>query len=160
MVRFSIQVTLLIAVLIAAWRSGGKPERHVATIYATMLVIGTLVEVLSGPPEQADYEQLHLARFLLDASALLAVIRVALCYDRWWTLWVGSAQFIAVMAHLLRALEMPIPALAYAVMERWPVWIAILLTGLGTYLHHRRHQATVKSTSQGSLSRSMIDPNC
>jgi len=146
MVRFLIQVALLLAVLIAAWRSGGKPERHVATIYATMLVIGSLFDFFAVPPHQADYEQLHLVRFLLDALALVAVVRVALCFDRWWTLWVGSAQLIAVTAHLLRALEMPIPAFAYAVMERWPVWIAILLTGLGTFLHRSRVRATANST--------------
>lgn len=145
MIRFLVQVALLLVVLVAAWRSGGKPERYVATTYAAMLVLSSLYESVFIPPQQADYERLHLVRFLLDAVALGAVVTVALCFDRWWTLWVGSAQLIAVTAHLLRALEMPIPALAYAVMERWPVWIAILLTGLGTYLHQRR-QMIVSNT--------------
>lgn len=136
---------MLLVVLIVAWRSGGKPERYVATIYAAMLVLSSLYETVLIQPKQADYESLHLVRFLLDAFALVAVVAVALHFDRWWTLWVGSAQLIAVTAHLLRALEMPIPALAYAVMERWPVWIAILLTGLGTYLHQRRQMIAINT---------------
>jgi hypothetical protein len=146
MTRYLIQVALLSVVFISAWRVGGKPERYVATIYATMLVVGSSYEFFFNPTDQASYEDLHPARFLLDAVALLAVTAIALQFDRWWTLWVGSAQLIAVVAHLLRALALPIPALAYAVMERWPVWIAISLTGLGTFLHHRREQTKAADT--------------
>lgn len=141
MIRLLVQACLLTVVLIAAWRAGGKPEKYVATIYFSMLVLGTVEAFLGGQETQDDYEDLHQFRFILDLSALGGVLYAALRYDRWWTLWVGSVQFIAVMAHLLRLLDMPIPALAYTVMERWPVWIAIILTGLGTYLHSKRRHA-------------------
>lgn len=146
MIRFLTQIVLLTVVFIAAWRSGGKPERYVATIYFSMLVASGSNAFLGGAADDADYENLHVFRFMLDLSALFGVVLVALRYDRWWTLWVGAVQFIAVMAHLLRALEMPISPLVYAVMERWPVWMALLLTGLGTYLHSRRAEANSSST--------------
>lgn len=146
MIRFLVQAFLLTVVFIGAWRAGGKPEKYVATIYFAMLLIGTVEAFFTEPASQADYEDLHEFRFMLDFVALAGVVFAALRFDRWWTLWVGSVQFIAVMAHLLRLLDMPIPPLAYTVMERWPVWIAVALTGLGTYLHSQRRNATRTDT--------------
>ncbi|WP_296722772.1 hypothetical protein [Erythrobacter sp.] len=146
MIRFLAQALLLTAVFIGAWLVGGKPEKYVATIYFSMLVIGALEAFAFEPATQADYENLHEFRFILDLAALAGVVFVALHYDRWWTLWVGSAQFVAVTAHLLRMLDMPIPALAYTVMERWPVWIAIVLTAVGTCLHYRHRSGTRTDT--------------
>lgn len=145
MARFLLQSSLVCIVFIAAWRAGGKPERYVATIYLTMLVAGSFHAFVGGPFSEQEYEEFYNFRSLLDIVALAAVVFVALRYDRWWTLWVGSAQFIAVTAHLLRALAMPIHPLAYDVMERWPVWIAVLLTGLGTFLHNKRSQVIATS---------------
>jgi len=140
MLRFIVQAVLIVVIFIAAWKAGGKPERHVATIYLGMLISSSLYVFIVGPHEDVDYHSLHHFRFLLDLAAFLAVLWVALRYDRWWTLWVGSVQFIAVMAHLLRAYDMPINPIAYAIMERWPVWMAVILTGFGTLMHIRRSQ--------------------
>lgn len=142
MIRFLVQALLIIVIFIAAWRAGGKPERYVASIYFGMLVGSSAHAFVAGPAGEANYLNLHGFRFMLDCCALAGVVFVALRYDRWWTLWVGSVQFIAVMAHFLRILEWPIPPLAYAVMERWPVWIAVLLTGMGTGMHMHRSRKT------------------
>jgi hypothetical protein len=146
MIRFLVQVLLICVVFIAAWRAGGKPERYVATIYFTMLIASGAYAFFGGAASDGDYQGLHAFRFALDLSALAAVVCVALRFDRWWTLWVGSVQFIAVVAHMLRAADIPIPPLAYAVMERWPVWMAVTLTGCGTLLYSRRSKATVTDT--------------
>lgn len=146
MIRFLLQALVIAIVFIAAWRTGGKPERYVATVYFAMLLAGSLHTAIVPPTSPVNIEEHQLVRAWLDAAALVAVVAVALAYDRWWTLWVGSVQFIAVMAHVLRAIEMPIPLIAYVVMERWPVWMAILLTGLGTIRHHQRSKAHPIST--------------
>jgi hypothetical protein len=143
MVRFLAQVLCLVLVFAAAWRVGGKPEKSVASVYLLMLLMDLLGAVLlddlgAGLRESQNY------RALLDFAALIAVISVALRYDRWWTLWVGSAQLIAVIAHVLKLTGLSIPPLVYGVMERWPTWIAIALTGLGTWLHYRRSIRTVQ----------------
>lgn len=145
MIRFLAQVLLILVVFIAAWRKGGKPERYVATIYFAMLLATSANALLGDGDTEADYQGLHVLHFLLDLSAMAAVAAIALRYDRWWTLWVGSAQFIAVMAHLLRASGLEVPPMAYAVMERWPIWIAVATTGLGTLLYHRRSRATASA---------------
>ncbi|MGB3473008.1 MAG: hypothetical protein WBA51_19500 [Erythrobacter sp.] len=145
MERYLLQTLLLFLVFVAALRSGGKAERYVASVYVAMHSLLS-VYIFSLDRDLAGYTGIHFFRLFLDVVALLIVVRIAVIYDRWWTLWVGSAQFIAVMAHLLRMLGMPIPPLAYAVMERWPVWIAIALTGLGTWLYSRRCAGTVSDT--------------
>lgn len=143
MIRFILQVVLLVSIFVAAWRVGGKPERYMASIYLAMLAMALAGATLfddfgAGLRQSQNY------RALLDFAALIAVISVALRYDRWWTLWVGSAQLIAVIAHVLKLTGLSIPPLVYGVMERWPTWIAIALTGLGTWLHYRRSIRTVQ----------------
>lgn len=139
MIRFFVQVSLLVLVCIAAWRVGGKPEKSVAGVYLAMLVLD-LLGALVLQDLGADLQQSQQYRFVLDISALIAVVYVALRFDRWWTLWVGSVQLIAVIAHVLDLTSVDIPPLVYGVMERWPTWLAIAITGLGT-LHHWRHSA-------------------
>ena len=134
MERYLLQVGLIVAVFIAAWRFGREPEKYVATTYAGMLLADSAFIILADDWFEPDYGALLVFRFGLDAAAFLAVTGIALRYDRWWVLWVGSAQFIAVMAHLLRAAAMPLPPFAYAVMERWPIWIALMFTALGIWL--------------------------
>jgi hypothetical protein len=145
MLRFLAQSLLIVVVFVAAWRVGGKPERYVASIYLAMLFASTANALSSSALAAADYSQVKHLHFLLDGLALAGVIFIALRYDRWWTLWVGSVQLIAVMAHLLRMLDFPMPPIAYAVMERWPVWLAVIFTGLGTLFHKRRSDGTRSS---------------
>lgn len=146
MLRFLAQALLIIVVFAAAWRSGGKPERYVASIYLAMLLASAVNAFSASAHAGADYTDVKDFHFLLDGLALVGVVTVALRYDRWWTLWVGSVQFIAVMAHFLRMMDMPMAPIAYAVMERWPVWLGVILTGIGTMLHIRRSRGTPSST--------------
>lgn len=146
MVRFFAQILLIIVVFTAAWLRGGKPERYVASTYFAMLFVSSANALLGEAGNDTDYQGLHSVHFVLDACALAVIVFVALRYDRWWTLWVGSVQFIAFMAHVLKASGLPVPPMAYAVMERWPVWLAVAITGVGTYLHCRQFKASVSDT--------------
>ena len=145
MIRFILQVALLVSVFAAAWRVGGKPEKFMASIYLTMLVMA-LAGAMLLDDLGAGLEQSQHYRFLLDCTALIAVTVVALRYDRWWTLWVGSAQLIAVTAHVLKLIGLSVDPLVYGVMERWPTWIAIGLTGVGTWFHHQRSTRNARGT--------------
>ncbi|MBX7483186.1 hypothetical protein [Qipengyuania qiaonensis] len=143
MTRFFIQVALTLAVLAFAWSRGGRPERYVATIYFLLVSSGIARWLATGQWSQEGYGELQIFRFVADIVALVAVTAVALSFDRWWTLWVSSAQFIAVVSHLLRAANLPLEPIVYAIMERWPVWLALIITGLGTLAHYRRMKSTV-----------------
>lgn len=136
MVRFAIQVALLLLVALYAFKKGGEPERHVALVLLGMLVANIVFAGLSG--EWTDYRGIPWFRVALDCIGFGFILAIALRADRWWPLWVSGVQLQAVLAHLLRALDASLPPLAYAIMERWPFWIAIALTGIGTFLHARR----------------------
>ncbi len=136
MVRFLIQVTLLLLVVHFAFSKGGKPERYVAFILFGMLLASTGYALFAG--EWPKYQVIPWYRVVIDAVGFALMLTVALRADRWWPLWVSAVQLLAVLAHLLRALDASLPPLAYAIMERWPFWVAIAITGIGTYLHHRR----------------------
>ena len=138
MTRFAIQVLLLLVVFVLAWSKGGKPEKIIASIYVAMMVLDVGNGLIAGRWDEDHYGSLVTFRFLLDLIAFLGVAGVVILYDRWWTIWVGSAQMISVAAHLLKAADLPIHPYIYSVMERWPVWLAIVITGLGTLLHWRR----------------------
>ena len=138
MVRFFIQIALLLLVAVYACRKGGKPERHVAFILSGMLFINSIYAAIAG--QLTDYQQVPWFRVTLDLVGFVLILAVALRADRWWPLWVAGVQLLAVLAHLLRAIDASVPPLAYAIMERWPFWIAIILTGIGTYFHARRER--------------------
>lgn len=138
MVRFSIQVALLILVAFFAWKKGGRPERHVAFILVAMLVAVVANAAING--HWTKYDGIPWFKAGVDLIAFVLILAVALRADRWWPLCVASVQLLSVLAHLLRIVDAGLPQLAYAIMERWPYMIAIVITGLGTYLHHRRQQ--------------------
>ena len=136
MSRFLLQVALILLVVLFALRKGGRPERHIALVLLGMLAANTLYGVLVG--WWTDYDEIPWYRVVFDCTGFAFILIVALRADRWWPLWVSGVQLLSVLAHLLRALDADLHPLVYAIMERWPYWIAIGLTGLGTYLHASR----------------------
>lgn len=136
MIHFYVQIVMMLLVVLFAWARGGNPERHVALILFGMLVASTGYAALVG--HWTKYYDIPWFRVGLDIVGFLLILWVALYADRWWPLWVASGQLLSVIAHFLRLIDAQIPPLAYAVMEQWPFWMAIVITGLGTYLHARR----------------------
>lgn len=138
MANFLFQVALLLLVVVYALKRGGRPERHVAIILLGMFLVNIGYAAING--HWTKYDGIPWFRVGLDFVALALVLAIALRADRWWPLWVASVQLLSVLAHLLRIVDAGLPPLAYAIMERWPYMIAIVITGVGTYLHHRRQQ--------------------
>lgn len=135
---FLIQIVLLSLLAIFAWQRGGTPERHVALILIGMFVANVSHWAFAG--HWTPYESVPWFRIGIDGIGFVLILGVALHADRWWPLWVSSVQLLSVLAHLLRIVDADIPALAYAIMDQWPFWIAIVITGAGIYSHHRRQQ--------------------
>ncbi len=138
MVRFLIQAALLLLVAFFAFTKGGRPERHVAFILLGLFLANIAYAALIG--RWTVYEGIPWFRVILDLTGFALILAVALRADRWWPLWVSGVQLLAVLAHLLRAVDASVPPLVYAVMERWPFWIAIVMTGMGTLSYHRRER--------------------
>ena len=146
MTRFLLQVALVLLVFAFALWKGGRPEKIVASTYLAMLLAGIFFRLFSGGWSESGYDTLQTYRFAVDLSGLCGVLVAALQFDRWWTLWVGSVQLIAVMAHLLRLMNAPLHPVVYAVMERGPAWIALIITAVGIGLYYRRHTIRANGT--------------
>lgn len=139
MTRYILQIVLLLLVTLYAYRKGGAPERHVACVLVSMHAAGIGYFLIAD--QWVDYSGHALFRVAVDVVALIALTIIALRANRWWPLWVSSVQLLAVMAHVLKAVEPDMPLLIWNVMERWPFWAAIVLTGIGTHLYARRNSA-------------------
>ena len=137
--RFFVQLALLLAVTVLAYRFGGKDERRVSTIYCLQMAAVILATAIQG--QNTDYAQsLPFTRILVDCLGFMAIAAVIADTHKWWVMWVGSAQLLAVIAHGLRIFEVPLAPTVYQVMELWPIWLAISLTGYGTFKQLRRTQ--------------------
>ncbi|QZD87659.1 hypothetical protein [Qipengyuania psychrotolerans] len=136
--RYFLQVTLLLLVAALAYFKGGSSEKRVAVVLVSMHVVSAIQYFLFS-----DWEGLvtwPIFRMSLDLVGFLAILYIALRANRWWPLWVGSAQLLAIMAHVFRAIDANLPMTVYLIMERWPFWAAITITGIGTVLHARRER--------------------
>ncbi len=134
--RFWVQLVAIILVAAYCWRRGGQPERAAATVLPAMIVLDLIYHAIWG--EVTTYDRINLGHLVIDSAALLAWLAIALRANRWWTLWLVSAQLVAVLAHFLRGTVEAMHPWVYAAMNRGPSWLEIILLFVGTALHHRR----------------------
>ena len=147
MLRYAIQVGLLAAVAILAWRRGGQPERQAATVLVAMLLINAAYLVFDGGADYVDVGTFHVFN---DGWALAAILAIALTADRFWTLWLAALQVIAALAHFVRMADVTVHPMVYAIMIRAPYWCQIGVLAWGTWNFDRRRKAEF-STLQTSL---------
>lgn len=136
MIRFFIQCTLLLIVLAFAWRRGEWPEKAAASMLVAHIVIDQAIHAMVG--SRGTYEGLHPWHFPLDCLLLSGSIAILLKADRLWPILLGSAATLSLTGHLLRWAVPEMFPNVYAILERYPFWIAILVTGVGTWLHDNR----------------------
>lgn len=136
--RYFLQVILLLLVAALAYFKGGSSEKHVAVVLVSMHVASAIHYLLFS--EWGGLVTWPIFRMSLDLVGFAAILYIALRANRWWPLWVGSAQLLAIMAHVFRAIDVSLPMTIYMIMERWPFWAAIIITGIGTVLHARRER--------------------
>ena len=140
MVRFAIQAFLIVAIFGYALRSGGVPEKLVSGVYLVLLLaVSALFFVPDVWSSQLSHNGLYL-RGSLDLLALIAIVIVGLRFDRWWVLWVASLQLICVWVFILELAKIAIDPVIFTIMERWPTWLAIFITGIATWRHSRLEQ--------------------
>ena len=90
------------------------------------------------------YDRVNVGHLVLDIAALFAFVLIAIRANRWWTVWLASAQVVAVVSHFLRGITSAMHPWVYAAMTRGPSWleIALLFGGTALYQHRRRARAT------------------
>lgn len=137
MVRFIIFLLLLAAATLYAFRRGGTPEKQVA---ATLVVIELLDMAYHGLGARSHYLTVDAFHAFNDFWPLVVLLAVALTADRFWPLWVAALQVIAAFAHYGRAVDLSVPAMAYSIMIRVPIWLQTSVLLFGTWNYARRRE--------------------
>ena len=98
MVRIVIfLILLLMASAYALWKGGG-PERVMATILLSMLVVDQLAHILI-PVQFASVDTAHLA---IDLIAAILTFTLAMTAHRFWPLVAAVLQTLPLLAHFSR----------------------------------------------------------
>ena len=153
---FEMSLAVLAAITgLAAWK-GEWPERSVAAILVASLVADQLFHWRF--PDTITYVTVDLWHLALDILMFAGFMAVALYADRFWTLWVSSAQLIAVVAHLLRRIDTEMHQLIYAIFLQAPYWLAMVLllwgtTNLQWLRAHERRRLARRAARGGDVSR-------
>lgn len=125
------------ALFLIAMRWGGAPERYLSAILLGAIPLDMLyhwVMQSSG----VVWHRINVGHLGLDVLLLLLLGGIALRANRFYPLWLGGAQIIAVLSHCYRFVIVDIDPTAYAIMQRMPSWIQLVAMAIGLFAHIRR----------------------
>lgn len=134
--RVDAQRILLVAIAASAFRWGAGPERLISLIMVGMLAADLAYHFIFGP--SLRLLTIDVGHAVIEVSALIGMLAVAVAANRTYTLWIGALQIIASIAHLARGLEQEITPLVYATMYFAPFYLQLALLAGGIYAHRRR----------------------
>jgi hypothetical protein len=135
---YLLQLVLLVLAITYVWYRGGQPERAAAAAVASMYLLDPIYHAIWG--QVTVYDQINVGHLVIDVVAWVAMVWIALRANRWWTLWLASAQTISVLSHFLRGVTSVMYPWVYAAMGRGPSWLEIVLLFVGTALVQRRRR--------------------
>lgn len=110
-VIFSVSVTILLAVL------GGRVERWAATLFFALMVITPFI---------------YQSKWALALSSVIVatlLIWWALSHDRWWLVFAGGCQLLALATHVVTLIRLE-DLLWAAVTVRWLSWFVMMAIAL------------------------------
>lgn len=122
-------------ILVALWR-GATPERQVAAVFVFMFVTDRAYHGLFGKGQflwNAD-----LGHILIDGSALIGFVLIALRANRVYPICLASLQLMTVVSHIVRAISPAVAKGAYAILIYTPSYLEVLVFGLGVVFHLAR----------------------
>lgn len=150
MLRIAIFVTLLLMALGYALRKGGGPEKAIAAILISMLIADQALH-LFVPVQYLAVDTGHL---LIDASAAIATLVIAITAHRFWPMIAAVLQCLPLLAHSTRAIDLDLHPAAYLTMQVAASWLLPPLLIAATWRHQRRLVSQGSDRSWQSFSRS------
>ncbi|WP_260923082.1 hypothetical protein [Novosphingobium sp. 9] len=142
----------LVVLVIVSFRRGAAPERWLSSILLGMIGFDFAYHGIFGQPGIV-IDRGNIGHFLNDLWVMAAIFVVAMRANRVYPLWLGAAQIIAVLAHCYRFAFTDIDMLAYAIMQRMPSWIQLVVMTIGLTAHIRRERAIGPYPSWEALAR-------
>ena len=138
MLRVIILLALLGAALgYALWR-GGAPERAMAALWLCLLVADPILHFVAP----LQYHVVDAGHLIIDLTGYLVATGIAITAYRFWPLLVAVLQFLPLLGHLSRAVDLTVHPSAYMIMQVASYWPLAPLLVAGTWAHHRRLQKT------------------
>ena len=134
MAKFLFFNALLLACCGYALLRGGAPERIAASIFT----IGTGLTVVAASGAAGRFASLEVGILAVDALALLAFLVLALCAERFWTLWLTALQAIGTAGHAIKMVDPEGLPWAYAFALAFWSYPMLLLIAFGTGRHQKR----------------------
>lgn len=137
--RDEFQRIIGVLVCLAALRWGGGPERLVALVWLVIFELGDVAyHMMMGPGVQ--WSDLDVGHAIIDVTATLLLVAIALQANRMYTLWVAAFQLVATTAHLAREIAVMMKPIAYAILAISPSYfqLALLLAGLVYHVRRKR----------------------
>jgi hypothetical protein len=125
---------ILPALLIAAWRWGGGPEKTAATMYTTAAVASILVL----PGGARPFVNVAWAMLAVDFALAAGLIWLALTADRFWPMPSAAFQALSCLGHIEKILEPTSLSLGYQLLAQASTYPTLLLLGAGIWRHQRR----------------------
>lgn len=134
MVRVTIMFVLLGAALGYAFWRGGGPERAIAGLWLAMTSIDPALHYVAP----LDYQVVDLGHLAIDVTGSVGSFLIALYAYRYWPMIVAPLQFLPLLAHMSRAVELDMHPVAYLIMQVASYWPLAPILIAGTWRHHRR----------------------
>jgi hypothetical protein len=134
MLRIAFFVTILLVALAYAMRRGGGPERAMALVLLAMLLTDQLLHLFVP----VQYFAVDTGHLLIDLTAAAATLAIALMAHRFWPMIAAALQFLPLLAHSTRAIEMNLHSAAYLTMQVAGSWPLVPLLAMATWRHQRR----------------------
>lgn len=135
-IRYWLQIAVLVALALAAWRWGAGPERALAGLLVGMSIFDAANHALFEV--SSSFMTVDAGHVLIDLAALAASLAVAINANRMYPLWFAAFQLIAVFAHIARGLADETAGLAYQIMFIGPSYCQIIIMALAIRSHRRR----------------------
>lgn len=152
MFRIALFVSCLLLALAYAFRKGGGPERAMAWLLLLMLVTDQALHQLVLP----TYLAVDTGHLLIDLMAAAATLAIALTAHRFWPMIAAALQFLPLLAHSTRAIELDLHPAAYLTMQVAASWLLPPLLVAATWRHQRRLERNGSDRSWQPWSRSLI----
>lgn len=132
--RLLIYTGCLVAICGYALLHGGRPER----VGAAINLGGSVVSLLVGLLTPAIWQSAMAGLSAIDLLVALCFLALAIATTRYWPIWAFGFSIAGVTAHLARAIQHSVPAMAYFRSEAVWAYPSLAALAIGTWNAHRR----------------------
>jgi hypothetical protein len=134
MIHVTAFTALFLACLAYVLTFGGKPER----LAVLAMLAAFLVTMIVQSFRWTRFEHFPLGLALVDFGLAILLTILALKANRLWPITLAGMQFATVLAHVARALSLPLPPAGYAIFVQFWGWPMLIVATVGAYKHRLR----------------------